>query len=109
MPFSVHIDQEELAVRDLAAGLSGPSTEGPSSEGPSTGGPSTGGPSTGGPSTGGPSPGGPSTGGPAPDRRDALDPGRRGRDSRRTARGKSERDHARLGGGKSRSYAFRRS
>ena len=75
MPFSVHIDQEELAVRDLAAGLSGPSAE--------------------------------TT---APDRRQAPDTGRRGgRDSRQAARGQSERDRARIGGGKSRSYAFRRS
>ena len=75
MPFSVHIDQEELAVRDLAAGLSGPST-----------------------------------GTTAPDRRPTLDAGRRnGRDTRQAARGQSERDHARMGGGKSRTYAFRRS
>ncbi|GIF26922.1 hypothetical protein BJ973_003563 [Actinoplanes tereljensis] len=31
------------------------------------------------------------------------------RDGRQAARGRSERDHARSGGGKSRSYAFRRS
>jgi hypothetical protein len=31
------------------------------------------------------------------------------RDGRQAARGRSERDHARTGGGKSRSYAFRRS
>ena len=75
MPFSVHIDQEELAVRDLAAGLSGPSTEGA-----------------------------------APEPRATPDPGRRGnRDSRQAARGQSGRDHSRVGGGKSRSYAFRRS
>ena len=75
MPFSVHIDQEELAVRDLAAGLAGPSA-----------------------------------GSAAPERPTAVEAGRRGgRDSRQAARGQSERDHARVGGGKSRSYAFRRS
>ena len=75
MPFSVHIDQEELAVRDLAAGLAGPSADTP----------------------------------PA-DQRKALGAGRRGgRDSRQAARGQSDRDHARKSGGKSRSYAFRRS
>jgi hypothetical protein len=75
MPFSVHIDQEELAMRDLAAGLSGASAE--------------------------------TT---APDRRKAIETGRRsGRDSRQAARGQSGRDHTRMGGGKSRSYAFRRS
>ena len=75
MPFSVHIDQDELAKRDLAAGLSGPSA-----------------------------------GGAKPERRQAADAGRRGgRDSRQAARGQSERDHARVGGGRSRSYAFRRS
>jgi hypothetical protein len=31
------------------------------------------------------------------------------RDSKQAARGRSERDHARTGSGKSRSYAFRRS
>ncbi len=31
------------------------------------------------------------------------------RDSKQAARGRSERDHARTSGGKSRSYAFRRS
>jgi hypothetical protein len=75
MPFSVHVDQDELAKRDLAAGLSGPSAESAT-----------------------------------PERRKAVDAGRRGgRDSRQAARGQSERDHARVGGGKSRSYAFRRS
>lgn len=75
MPFSVHVDQEDLAMRDLAAGLSRSSTESA-----------------------------------APDRREASDAGRHGgRDSRQAARGRSERDHARVGGGKSRSYAFRRS
>ncbi|MCU7726626.1 hypothetical protein ODJ79_23080 [Actinoplanes sp. KI2] len=75
MPFSVHVDQKELAVRDLAAGLARPSTEATASE-----------------------------------RRDASGAGRRGgRDDRQAARGQSGRDHARAGGGKSRSYAFRRS
>ena len=75
MPFSVHIDQEDLAVRDLAAGFSRSSTEGAS-----------------------------------PERHGAHDAGRRGgRDSRQSSRGQSERDHARVRGGKSRSYAFRRS
>ena len=31
------------------------------------------------------------------------------RDTRQAARGRAERDHARVGAGKSRSYAFRRS
>ena len=75
MPFSVHIDQEELVVRDLAAGLAGPSADGAT-----------------------------------PERRKTGGTGRHGgRDSRQAARGQSERDHARVGGGKSRSYAFRRS
>jgi hypothetical protein len=75
MPFSVHIDQEELAMRDLAAGLSGPSA-----------------------------------GEAAPDPRKALkSPRRDGRDSRQAARGQSERDHSRVGSGRSRTYAFRRS
>ncbi|GAA2661882.1 hypothetical protein [Paractinoplanes durhamensis] len=40
----------------------------------------------------------------------AVDAGHHGaRDGRQAARGRSERDHARSGGGKSRSYAFRRS
>jgi len=40
----------------------------------------------------------------------ALDAAHHGaRDGRQAARGRSERDHARSGGGKSRSYAFRRS
>ncbi|GAA0559725.1 hypothetical protein GCM10010172_48530 [Paractinoplanes ferrugineus] len=39
-----------------------------------------------------------------------VDPAHHGaRDGRQAARGRSERDHARSGGGKSRSYAFRRS
>ena len=75
MPFSVHIDQEELAVQDLAAGLAQPSADTPASE-----------------------------------QLKARDGGRRGaRDRRQAARGQSERDHARMGGGKSRTYAFRRS
>jgi hypothetical protein len=75
MPFSVHVDPKELAVRDLAAGLARPQTGAAASE-----------------------------------RRGGLDGGRHGgRDGRQAARGQSERDHARVGGGKSRSYAFRRS
>ncbi|MFF5288246.1 hypothetical protein [Paractinoplanes globisporus] len=75
MPFTVHIDPDELAQRDLAAGLTRPVVA--------------------------------DGGAPRPS---AVEAGHRGaRDGREAARGRSERNHARVGGGKSRSYAFRRS
>ena len=56
---------------------------------------------------------GPSTDGDLADRpaiAAGLDAAHHGaRDARQAARGRSERDHARAGGGRSRSYAFRRS
>ncbi|MFI5891303.1 hypothetical protein ACIA5D_14465 [Actinoplanes sp. NPDC051513] len=52
----------------------------------------------------------PAANGDTADRPGASGTGHHGaHDSRQAARGRSERDHARLGAGKSRSYAFRRS
>jgi hypothetical protein len=82
MPFSV--DQTEFAVRDLAAGLARP-TEATAPE-----------------RHGGP--GAAHRGG-----RDGRQSGRGQSGRGQSGRGQSGRDHARAGGGKSRSYAFRRS
>ena len=52
----------------------------------------------------------PATAGEPDGRPGAFETGHHGaRDSRQAARGRSERGHARVGSGKSRSYAFRRS
>ena len=81
-PFSVHVDQDDLTKQDFAAALTGPATAGHrgAANGRSAGAAS-------------------------------GETGHHGaRDARQTSRSRSERDHARVGGGgKSRSYAFRRS
>ena len=92
-PFSVHVDPDDLARRDLAAAVSlaAPSLSARSLSAPSLAAPSLA----------------------APEQQPAIgDPAARHglRDARQAARRRSDRDHAgRATGGSGRSYAFRRS